>query len=283
MKQWISEASESTFEQEVIQRSFSKVVLVDFWAGWCAPCRMLGPVLEAAVEARQGAVQLVKVDTDGNRELAVRYQIQGIPAVKAFVDGKVVDEFVGVQDRRAVDAFIDRVSPSAEESGLKQAEGLLEAGRADGVAAALAGALESPRHREQALLLLARARVQQGEFSQAKEALEQIAPRGVLADQVDALGVRIELLSAANGTDETAQRLRVKRHPDDLEARWVLAALLLAAGKAPEALEELLELLQRSRSYREDGARRAMLAIFDELGHHHDLAREYRRRMQVYL
>jgi putative thioredoxin len=280
---YISDATDATFDKEVIERSSSTVVLVDFWAEWCQPCRMLGPLLEAAVEAHGGEVWLVKVNTDLNRELAVRYRIQGIPAVKAFVDGKVAGEFVGVRDRRAIDAFITQVSPSKADRALGRAEALLADGQLDQIEPTLGPALESPHHQEQALLILAKAQLAQREFDRARQTLDRIPDNSLVADQVDVLQIRIEMLSTLNGTDEVAQRRRVEQNPDDLDARWVLASLLLASGRTEEALDTLLALMQRSRVYRGDGARRAMLAIFDELGPNHDLSREFRRRMQIYL
>ena len=103
------EASEATFEAEVIERSAGTTVLVDFWAEWCAPCHALAPVLEAAVEARDGAVTLVKVDVDANPALSQRFSVSGIPAVKAFRDGRVVAEFAGSWSRVMVDTFLDEL------------------------------------------------------------------------------------------------------------------------------------------------------------------------------
>ena len=103
-----------TFQTEVLERSFERPVVVDFWAEWCGPCRMLAPVLEEAVSARNGAVELAKVDVDAEPALATRFAVRGIPAVKAFRRGQVVREFVGAQGRAAVDAFLDALTqPSA--------------------------------------------------------------------------------------------------------------------------------------------------------------------------
>jgi putative thioredoxin len=120
------DVTEETFEQDVIERSRGRPVIVDFWAAWCAPCRALGPVLESEVEAAGGAVELVKVDVDANQHLAEEYGIRGIPAVKAFRDGHVVDEFVGALPAERVRAFVEALSapPAAErllgEDGLPE-------------------------------------------------------------------------------------------------------------------------------------------------------------------
>jgi putative thioredoxin len=281
---WIVEATTATFVREVVERSLSVPVLVDFWAAWCNPCRVLGPILEQAVGARQGDVVLVKIDTDQNQALAQQLGIQGIPAVKAFVDGRVVDEFVGVLERREVDAFIDKICPSAEERALRQSEHLLAQGEADQVSAVLEPALGSREHGDKARLLLARAHLAQGQHDQVLKVLDQIDTDSMEAEQVESLRIRTELLRAAGqAADVEAQRQRVEQAPADADARWALAGALLAAGKHPEALDALLELLQRDRQYRDDGARRAMLAIFDQLGADSDLAREYRRKLQIYI
>src|SRR3954464_13146964 len=117
----VIDVSEADFQQQVLDKSHEVPVVVDFWAEWCAPCRQLGPTLEKAANAREGEVVLAKLDTDANQRLASAFQIQGIPAVKAFKDGKVVDEFVGVQPPANVERFFDGLVPS-------EADGLVAAG-----------------------------------------------------------------------------------------------------------------------------------------------------------
>ena len=143
------EVTIDTFERDVIERSHDIPVVVDFWAGWCGPCRMLGPVLEREVEARAGKVALAKVDVDAHEELAVRYQVRGIPAVKAFRDGQIVSEFVGALPRASVADFLDALT------GPSPADRVLAHLKETGEAPEVANALETGDHERALALLLA--------------------------------------------------------------------------------------------------------------------------------
>jgi len=134
--------TEATFETDVVQRSFDGPILVDFWAEWCGPCHALAPVLDAAVEARDGEVTLAKVDVDANPALSQRFSVSGIPAVKAFRDGRVVAEFAGARSRALVDSFLDELLAPPRLVGLL--EELRASGELAGVVAALdAGYVEN--------------------------------------------------------------------------------------------------------------------------------------------
>ncbi len=237
-----------TFQSVVIDRSQELPVVVDFWAEWCAPCRQLGPALEQAVEARAGRIELVKVDTDANQRLASTYQIQSIPAVKAFRDGKVVAEFVGVQPRAAIDQFLDGLLPSEAE--------LLTA---QGDETSLRQALVLEPTRAEAAVPLAQLLCARGELAEALTVLAPIA--GSFA--ADGLRGRIEL-----------------ERGDQPDLATAFAAF--DGGDAESALDEMLGALPAAGSAR-DTVRRAIVGILDELGSESELARSARRRLATAL
>jgi putative thioredoxin len=238
------DVTESNFQTAVIERSKTVPVVVDFWAEWCGPCRQLGPVIERAVAGREGKVELAKVDVDANPRLSQTYRIQSIPAVKAFRDGKVAEEFVGAQPPAAIERFLDSLLPS-------EAELLAERGDEDSLRRAVA--LEPSR--AEAAVPLARILHDRGDVDEALVVLSRV-PGSFAAD---GLSARIGLEQAAG--------------PDLGEA---FAAL--DAGEQERALDLLLEALP-SADGAEDDIRRVIVGILDELGVENPLARDARRRL----
>ena len=243
----VIDVTEQDFEREVIERSRTVPVVVDFWAEWCGPCRMLGPVLEKAAEARDGEVVLAKVDTDANPNIARDHRIQGIPAVKAFKDGEVVDEFVGAQPPAVVERFFDSLVPS-------EADRLVAAGDE----ASLRRALE----------------LQPGRADAATALAEQLRERG---DEDEALSLVQDLPGFQ--PEGLAARIRLQR-ADDVDVSEALQAL--DAGDTERALDLLLDAIGSADGHRDD-LRRLVVGVLDRLGVENPLARDARRRLAAAL
>jgi putative thioredoxin len=244
----VIDVTEQEFEQEVVERSKTTPVVVDFWAEWCGPCRMLGPVLERAAEARDGQVVLAKVDTDANPGISRAFGIQGIPAVKAFKDGRVVDEFVGVQQPAQVERFFDRLVPS-------ETDALVAAGDE----ASLRRALELEPNRTDAKVALAEQLYRRGDRDEAQALLQNVAGHF--------------------GAEGLAARMRLEDQ-DAVDVGEAFAAL--DAGDRERALELLIGSIPNANGYKDD-VRRVVVAILDALGVDDPLARDARRRLAAAL
>lgn len=280
----VKEVATRDFPQQVLERSKTVPVVVDFWAPWCGPCRVLGPVLEKEVEALGGRVEMVKVNTDENPELAQQFGIQGIPAVKAFRDGKVVSEFTGAVPASQVQRFLRQIAPPTSLAELDKATAAARAGRTDEAEALLRPLLADPDAGSRARLALVRLLLQVGRTDEARTEMAAIDPRSPEALSLPTLERHLALASdaAAYGGEAKAQAA-LDVNPKDLEARYALASALAARGELRPALEHFLEIVSRNRKLHDDGARTAMLTIFDLLGSEHELTQEMRRRLQIVL
>jgi putative thioredoxin len=243
------DVTDETFQTAVIERSRTVPVVVDFWAEWCGPCRQLGPVIERAVAASEGKVELAKVDVDANPNVARTYQIQSIPAVKAFRDGQVVAEFVGAQPPTAVNGFLDSLLPS-------EADELIARGDEE----SLRRAAELEPSRAEAAVPLARLLLSRGDDDGALALVREV-PGNFGADGIAA---RIALARGNPGDDVT----------DAFRA--------LDEGDHERALDLLIGALASADGARDD-IRRVVVGVLDELGVDSPLARDARRRLATAL
>lgn len=267
----------ATFEREVIDRSRTVPVVVDFWAPWCQPCLMLGPVLERLAEQADGAWELAKINTDYERELALRFGIQGIPAVKAFRDGKVVSEFVGVLPERSIRSFLARIIPSRADQLTAEARERISEGDRPRAESLLREALEQENNHAGATLALAEMLLEQGQEEAARPLLESLPPKSDEGRRAAALLKRLQFISDSIGLPSRQDALAaLASNPDDISAIWALAVRAAGTGEYAEALSRFLDLLERNRQDQDDGARKAMLAIFTILGPDHELSMTYR-------
>lgn len=278
MNQWTIEVGEHDFQTAVLERSKEIPVLVDFWAPWCGPCRILGPVLEKLAEEYAGQFVLAKINVDENPSVAGEFGIQGIPAVKLFRGGAVASDFTGALPEPMVREFLSRFLPSAADKQAHEAAGLEEQEKLAEAKALYQAILESEPKHPKALTGMGRLLTNEGDVQGALHYLEQVPLVAEERKEADPLIARLKLKGGTT-QDEPVLREKVKSEPNNLEARFELAQALAAAEKYDEALTEFLNIVKADRAFRDDGARQAMVQIFEVLGSDHPLTEKYRSEL----
>jgi putative thioredoxin len=271
MDGFVKDVSEATFAEEVLARSGTTPVVVDFWAPWCGPCRTLGPLLEKLAQEARGAFVLAKINVDDNPGLATRYGVQGIPAVRAFRDAQVVEAFSGAQPEGRVREFLRKVAPTAADQALEAAKGLLAIRQWARAEAALRQVLEHQPNNSVAALGLVKALLAQGHGCEATALLDDF-PSGDQAPMAEKLRPLAQLLCEVETPDGAVAE-------GDLEAQYYQSARLLARGQLEAGMDGLLEVLRQDKRYRKGEPRQVMVAVFELLGEDDPTTPQYRREL----
>jgi putative thioredoxin len=279
----VIDVTSETFNQEVIERSLAVPVVVDFWADWCGPCRLLSPVLEKLAREYDGKFVLAKVDIEQSPDVAGQFGVRSIPAVFGVRDGGAIDAFVGVQPESVIRMWLDRLLPSEAESLASQARTLELTDRraaADKYGQALALAPDLA----QAQIGLARIALADGQIEDATARIASLERRGFLEPEADKLKAELTLRVQAEGAGSVeAARAALAAHPDDLALKFSLAEILAAAGQYADALALCLAVVESDRKGLGEKARQTMIAIFRLLPPGNDLVTEYQRQLSLVL
>ena len=276
---YIFDITAENFEQIVINGSFEAPILVDFWADWCQPCKMLMPVLAKLAEEYAGKFILAKVNTEEQQAVAMQFGIRSIPTVKLFHQGRELDEFAGALPEAEVRAFLDRHLPSAANDVLVAAEQMIAAGDAAGALQLLAPAQAADPNDYAILIAMAKAHAALGDWDTASQVLGVLPANEALRPEVVMLSSQMHFAKQAPRADEIdALQARLQADPKDSEARFKLAIAQVMQNDFAGAIDALLMLMMKDRSYGEDAARQTLLKLFDMLGDDPMVA-QARRRM----
>jgi putative thioredoxin len=279
----LKEVSDADFDVEVLERSHELPVLVDFWAQWCGPCRMLGPVLEQIADENEGRFELAKVDTDACPRAASRYGIRSIPAVKLFVGGKVVAEFVGALPGGTIRKFLDEHLPSEADAKVEEGRAALVAGDPRAARAALEAALQLDPGHPEAHLGLARLAFDEDDAAgveQHVDAIDLAVPARAKAEFLKKALVFHRERDALGG--RAAAEARVAADAKDLDAWYALGCGLALEHRWQESLDAFFESIMQKPKYRDAAAHKAVLVVLGLLGRDHELTDPTQRKLQIY-
>jgi putative thioredoxin len=281
------ETTVESFRDDVLEPSMRQVVLVDFWAPWCEPCKQLGPVIERVVAGTGGKAALVKMNIDNEPEIAGQLGIKSIPAVVAFQRGRPVDGFVGALPGSQIKGFIERLVGPIEDSAadaLEAAQELIDAGDVSAAHELLSELVNEEPVNPKAVALLARLYIAAGQLDSARALLDRLPESARKDPEVAAAAAAMENAAAAQDLGEVEDlKARINFDPNDLQAYFDLALALNARDRRDEAAEALLEIIRRDRSWNEDGARKQLVQFFEAWGPMDKAAVAARRRLSTLL
>jgi putative thioredoxin len=270
--EYIIDVNEADFQYQVLVFSKNTPVVVDFWAEWCGPCKMLGPMLEKLAIQANGAFRLAKVNVDQNPNLAMQFDVRGIPAVKGFRDGQVVAEFTGLQPENLVRDFLRKLSPTEGDLNLEKGLSLVNLGRWTDAFDPLQQALRADPDQPRALLGLAKTHLAQGNPADALVILRNFPASKEYNTAETLIPLATALATTANED--------IPLDSDDLLATAYQRALkLVARGNIPAALDGLLDILREDKTYRDGEVRQVILGLLELLGEENPQTREYRQEL----
>ena len=268
--EFIIDVSEADFEYHVITYSQNVPVVVDFWAEWCGPCRVIGPILGRLAEEAQGGFRLAKVNVDENPNLALRYNVRSIPIVKAFKEGKMIAEFVGVQPESKIREFLHEITPDQSDLNLEKGQSLLEMQQPIEAESSFRQALDISPTNSAALLGLARCLLQQGRGYEALDLLSNF-PTSKEFGSAEKLHPLAKKLSQFD-----TERARIEATGAPIDAAFLNSLRLIKRGNIEAAMDGLLDILREDKHYNDGEARRIMVAILEMLGDNNPITRQYR-------
>ena len=283
----IKEVSEATFMQDVVEASKTKPVIVDFWAPWCGPCKTLGPQLEEAVKAADGAVTMAKVNVDENQMIAGQMQVQSIPTVFAFVNGQPVDGFQGAVSGSEIKAFVERVvaanggeTEGGLDSAVQSAEQMFEEGDFEAAIETFSAILQEDTNSVKSYVGLMKSHIELGDLDQAEAILNGIPLEISQKPEVASVHAQLELAKQALDAGPISDLAKlVEKNPDDHEARFKLAQALHGSGQVEDAVDQLLELFKRDKEWNDEAAKSQLFVIFEALEPNNPIVLNGRRKL----
>jgi len=277
---YVFDVDQNNFEKIVLEGSKQAPVVVDFWAPWCGPCKTLKPLLEKLAQEYAGKFILAKVNSDDNKELAAQFGVRGIPDVKAFFHGKIINEFTGALPESALREFLDKIIPSPAEEHRIEAIELNNKNELDAALVKINEALALDKENVAIRLDKARILVRNNQIDEAKAIIDDFPIQMQTDPSVVDLLTRIDLmLRSSDLPDKTTLEANIRANPNDLLSRINLANVYIGDKQYQPAFEQLIELIKLDRKYNDEEARKTMLSLFNVLGSQHMLVRQYRRQL----
>jgi putative thioredoxin len=278
----IKDVSESTFVPEVIEKSKEKIVIVDFWAPWCGPCKALTPILESQAAKKKDHLEVVKVNVDENQGIASQLRVQSIPAVFAFSDGQPVDGFMGAKSEPEVEKFLDTLIKkfSKNNSNISEEfEILLSEGRFEEVKLASEELIKSSPSPENYSLLI-RSTIGLGDFEGVEKLIENLSPE-ILKDNAVKGAISSYELMKNNDVEGSKKEIldRMRKNPADLDSKMNYSKILFNENNFPECIDVLLDMFRKDKEWKDGYAKKQLLLIFDHLGSENELSKKGRRAL----